>query len=683
MIKLSKKEAFTLVETFVFVLTLSFILAASVPLIARKHKHTPKIITHGTYVCYWDPVTKKLTEDTYNSRYLVDRQEVTSCKFKPSQNIPIYKVLLVSPGGGGVDYYKSSDFSPTSSNDYMGFRNNSRSRTFTIGTGYNNPANWSAGRSLDDGKTKSNLKMHEDDLANAFEGRIYSKCADSSTSGDAGKYCATWANTSKDKNYQEYLMKDGDNYWDYKNCMGGSHAALTAACAVALAAGGIVAVAICTVGGLIAGAVTTGLCEEAYQYDDSPKFSGISTYISTYNYPLGTTECRGLKNTTGKAYGATNSPFCVQTDISRKASSNYYGWKKYNKSTKYEQYLIDLKDKFQVTNGDDGVDASSYPYGEMGPYQIWPYLYGKTAIVGDENERSEIYDKWNDVRYYNEIYSGGKSCVPTNEGECSGGESAKMTTAGYFQGRSDQLSTERTPGLTQTVRTKEYYFNVGRKGKPGKSLSFETFEMRGECDINVHSIIPAQPRRGISTANTIPVTGTGAEIICKQGGATVLHKSVGLPDELGGRNQFETRWRGEWTDAQHNIEDVVANSFEFKSNPDYVNTGAANEDADFQGFIDEAMGSNTLWAKKDKGRYGKETPFSDFGKGGAGQIVTQNCHPEIMSRWSGSSSGWSTTVLANRGERPIHGNTNVCTSSNATVSQEAQPGGSGAVIISW
>lgn len=668
MIKLSKKEAFTLVETFVFVTMLSLILAASVPLIARKHKHTPKVISHGSVVCYKNSSNQYVT-DTYNSRYLIDRKVGgSSCAFNPSKNVPVYKVSMIPPGGGGVKYFANNTI-------YRGSTTFEQSRTFTTGSGYS--TSWGSNKTvnaLDDGKTPKSLNMHDDDLANAFNGKLYSRCITSThKSGDSGKVCATWPDRSASPGIQEYLMKDGDNYWENKNCKGGSHAALTAACGVAGVATGGIGLLVCAAIGLITGAQVTELCNEAYTYDDSPKYPDVPVE----NYPLSSTN--GCK---GKGSGTYNNKFCVQADISRgSGNADYYGWQSYrtkkSSSGSYESFLTALSGKFTKKTGSDGSTGSNL--GSLST--IWAALYGQRAGQGGKNNASTIKDNWQNITYKNAVYSGGISCSVGAYGTCTGEASGALHTAASYQGSSKNgyfnLSSERTPALTQTVKVTRNFAFVGAKGAVAAPLSFETFEMANSdnCTMQIHDIIPAQDRVSTSTSSRIPRAGNGAKLVCKKGTRTVLEKAVGLPDKIGGTSQREQLFRGSWSE----MGPITANSYIYNSEEEYAHTGEINDQSSLEGAIDQIKGAGDLWSRKDKGKFSSGTPFDSFGKAGLGQQITETCHPEIISKWNGSS-----TALANTGERKVHGTKSACgESSDWVISRQAQAGGSGAVIISW
>ncbi len=658
MINLSKKEAFTLVETFVFVLTLSAILAVSVPLIARKHKHTPKIITHGSYVCYKNS-SGQYVEDTYNSRRLIERKiGAAKCTFPTSQNVPIYTITMIPPGGGGVNYFKKSEYNNPS---YSQASSISNVRTFTTGGDYS--ATWNAGYSLDDGMTTSNLKMHVDDLAKAFFDKKYSRCITTRhKSGDAGRYCCNvWGNISKSISEQSYLKSE-----EYKNNETCNTLGTAAVCSLAASAG-LVGVAACYVIDWITGGIVSDWCDDMYPVSQAEKYPGVPIN----NYPkLESYECRVEKA------GVKNSEFCVQTDISRNATNDYYGWKNYSGSN-YETFLKKLNEKFTKTYGSNGTNATDYT-----GCDIWAELYGLDPRNGTDSTESKIKDNWNNVTYHNEAYYGSTGCTPNAYGDCTGASKGGLKKAANFQGGKPDgifgISSERTPAVIQEVVAQNRYIRVGRRGLVGKLHTSEQLGMRGTCTIEVSSILKAQDENWGSTERT----GFGAKMVCKDDSKITFEKTVAKPPLLSGVDQFETRWRGEtWAD----LSEIAQNTpFLYKSSTEFTNTSETDEYADLEAAIKQTYGKNNLWARRDSGKYSK-TPFDEFGLPGEGQIVKEDCHPAIWSYWGGNrifSTYFLSNNLADKGERQIHGLNKVCDTSRLTIT-DAKDGGPAAVIISW
>lgn len=116
-----KKFGFSLVEVMIFFTLLAVITAASIPMMTRKSRPTPRSISHGVYVCIRnDSDAESYTEAYYNSFVrLSTNNNAASCSF----NIPRadeYKIELYSAGAGGNRHA-----------DYTSQQNDARQATFT------------------------------------------------------------------------------------------------------------------------------------------------------------------------------------------------------------------------------------------------------------------------------------------------------------------------------------------------------------------------------------------------------------------------------------------------------------------------------------------------------------------------------------------------------------------------
>lgn len=677
MIKLSKKEAFTLVETMVFVLTLSFILAASVPLIARKHKHTPKVVSHGTYVCYRDSAGNYV-KDTYNSRYLVDREvNRTPCRFETSDNVPIYNVTLIPPGGGGVNYYTNTTVQYNDS-DFRGTRQESRDRFFNL-TGRNgqrgyktgsistNDENWNSRNALDDGLTATDMKLALRDLRDAFRGVIYSVCVPRQKSGDSGDLYYYAADTSQDMDVQEELLADVDEFESCKNwCTG-------------LGVAGA-----CLLGGVIGCGASATLLPRACKKNCATKEEQQNEYgVSPWNYPINKTKVRTVAGAGGVYNSGSSNALCVQTSLDDNKNNGYYA-RSGNRGKTYEGYLRSVIGTIKDKPNGDGSDGADYPKEERDAKNYYEVI-GKCAGDGGSITPSTITN-WDRTVYTAPSATGGTgACIKADGGNTSSSAGSRSggTTQTVPSGVT-KLNTARTPkGLIQTVTATVNYVNVGKMGRVGTPLSFETFAMRGTCDIFVNPILEPQLRRetwqGTQRTNANG-NNIGASITCRDRNTNriVMQNSVQLPEFWTGNNQFERKERGSWDDSDNRISDITKDRHEYVANTEYDDEGVTNGQSVTQGYIDQLKNTNNVWSKKDsRGR--SKTPFEDFGKGGAGQTIVETCHPIITSSWVGQN-----TTSANSGSRQIHGFTRPCNSRNTiSIGRQAQPGESGAVIISW
>ena len=115
-------RGFSLVEAMLFLLIASLIVAATIPIVTKKHFRLPQMTTHGMYICYKDDETGKLHEARWSGKYVLKQvlqdKEVDSCTFIPPKKAPYFQVSAIGGGGGGGDSgydgtARSENYSPT------------------------------------------------------------------------------------------------------------------------------------------------------------------------------------------------------------------------------------------------------------------------------------------------------------------------------------------------------------------------------------------------------------------------------------------------------------------------------------------------------------------------------------------------------------------------------------------
>lgn len=101
------KYGFSMVELMLLLLIASLILAATVPVITKKHLHLPFSTNHGSYICYYDQ-EGKLHEDRKSGKITQKSlagypREVHQCVFEPPAKAVMFQVTAIGGGGGGGD----------------------------------------------------------------------------------------------------------------------------------------------------------------------------------------------------------------------------------------------------------------------------------------------------------------------------------------------------------------------------------------------------------------------------------------------------------------------------------------------------------------------------------------------------------------------------------------------------
>ena len=103
---INNKSAFSMVEMMLLLLIASLIVAASVPLITRKHLNIPSASNHGSYMCYYQ--NGKLMEARRSGRVQQKLlsgypRETANCVFEPPAKAAMFQITAIGGGGGGGD----------------------------------------------------------------------------------------------------------------------------------------------------------------------------------------------------------------------------------------------------------------------------------------------------------------------------------------------------------------------------------------------------------------------------------------------------------------------------------------------------------------------------------------------------------------------------------------------------
>lgn len=97
-------KGFSLVEAMLFLLIASLIVAATIPIVTKKHFRLPQMTNHGMYLCYKDD-DDQLHEARWSGKYVLKEvipdRVVESCTFIPPKKAPYFQVSAIGGGGGG------------------------------------------------------------------------------------------------------------------------------------------------------------------------------------------------------------------------------------------------------------------------------------------------------------------------------------------------------------------------------------------------------------------------------------------------------------------------------------------------------------------------------------------------------------------------------------------------------
>ena len=106
---MKKRFGFSLAELMIVFVIATLIVAASVPIISKKHFKMPGNVNHGTYLCYYKDgkLYQKTTSNTTGvfaeDPAVAPGEEVDHCVFTPPQKVNFFQVFAVGGGGGGGD----------------------------------------------------------------------------------------------------------------------------------------------------------------------------------------------------------------------------------------------------------------------------------------------------------------------------------------------------------------------------------------------------------------------------------------------------------------------------------------------------------------------------------------------------------------------------------------------------
>lgn len=101
-----KKNAFSMVELMMLLLIASLVVAASVPIITKKHLHLPSSVNHGSYMCYYKDghLMEARRSGRVNPKMLAGYpRETTRCIFDPPAKASLFQIIAIGGGGGGGD----------------------------------------------------------------------------------------------------------------------------------------------------------------------------------------------------------------------------------------------------------------------------------------------------------------------------------------------------------------------------------------------------------------------------------------------------------------------------------------------------------------------------------------------------------------------------------------------------
>ena len=99
-----KKTAFSLTELMIVLLIASLIVAASIPVLTKKHFKMPSLLGHGVYLCFYDN-NGQLKQLQSNNQFANPNDAVTvkDCIFTPPQKASYFQISAKGGGGGGGD----------------------------------------------------------------------------------------------------------------------------------------------------------------------------------------------------------------------------------------------------------------------------------------------------------------------------------------------------------------------------------------------------------------------------------------------------------------------------------------------------------------------------------------------------------------------------------------------------
>lgn len=100
------KKGFSLIELMLLMLIVAIALAASIPVITKKHLKLPQFSEHGVYLCYYDD-DENLHEVRYTNKFGINKavldHTTSNCVFNPPAKASYFHISAVGGGGGGGD----------------------------------------------------------------------------------------------------------------------------------------------------------------------------------------------------------------------------------------------------------------------------------------------------------------------------------------------------------------------------------------------------------------------------------------------------------------------------------------------------------------------------------------------------------------------------------------------------
>ena len=100
------KKGFSLTELMILMLIVAIALAASIPVITKKHVRLPQLNEHGVYLCYYDS-DNQLHEVRYTNKFGMNKAIIDhttdNCVFNPPKKASYFQISAVGGGGGGGD----------------------------------------------------------------------------------------------------------------------------------------------------------------------------------------------------------------------------------------------------------------------------------------------------------------------------------------------------------------------------------------------------------------------------------------------------------------------------------------------------------------------------------------------------------------------------------------------------
>ena len=103
MINFDKKNGFTLAEAMIFLLVAAMLMAATMPILTRRHLKPAKKVPHGKWACkYVNGVMKHATAGNSSAKLPPDDEWVTGCTFPElPASVKYIMVRVIGAGAAG------------------------------------------------------------------------------------------------------------------------------------------------------------------------------------------------------------------------------------------------------------------------------------------------------------------------------------------------------------------------------------------------------------------------------------------------------------------------------------------------------------------------------------------------------------------------------------------------------